>query len=328
MSHEVLLLSRSDIEKIGITYADAIDEIDSVFVAEVSGDVQMAKKTSLRFPDREAGFINSMPAFLKNKDIAGIKWVSGFQEAPRRGLPFIIGTIILNDAHTGAPICIMDGTLLTEMRTATVSTVGAKYLARGDSETLGIVGCGAMGKSHLLSMAVPFKFKRAYCYDVFEEKAAAFIREMEQKVSFPIVKSVSLQETLSQSDILCTCTVPKEPFLDVRYVAKGAFAASVEGRQAWLDGSYASFDKFCVDEWSSIIDGAHMKSLLDRGIVNQSHVHADLKDVVSRKKPGRESPEERILLVTRGLGMEDIALASRVYAMALKKGVGTPFSFL
>lgn len=328
MSQKVLLLSKGDIEKIEITYSDMIEEIESVFLAEVSGNVQMAKKTSLRFPDREGGFINSMPAYLKDRDIAGIKWVSGFQEATRSGLPFIIGTIILNDPHTGAPICIMDGTLLTEMRTATVSTVGAKYLARKDSETLGIIGCGAMGKSHLLSMAVPFKFKRAYCYDIFEEKADNFIREMEKKVSFPVVKSTSLQEVLSQSDILCTCTVPKEPFLDVGYVAKGVFAASVEGRQAWLDDSYTSFDKLCVDEWSSIIDGAHMKSLYDREIVNQSHVHADLKDVVSRKKTGRENSEERILLVTRGLGMEDIALASRVYDMALKSGVGTPFSFL
>jgi ornithine cyclodeaminase/alanine dehydrogenase-like protein (mu-crystallin family) len=328
MTEDVLLLSKTDIEKIGITYAQTIDEIESVFLAEVAGEVQMAKKTSLRFPEREAGFINSMPAYLRNKDIAGIKWVSGFQEATRRGLPFIIGTIILNDSHTGAPVCIMDGTLLTEMRTATVSTVGAKYLARKDSETLGIIGCGAMGKAHLLSMAVPFKFARAYCYDVFEEKTAAFIREMEKKVAFPILKSTSLQEVLSRSDILCTCTVPREPFLDIQHVTKGAFAASVEGRQAWLDGSYTSFDKFCVDEWSSIIDGAHMKSLCDRGVVDQSRVHADLKDVVSRRKVGRERPDERILLVTRGLGMEDIAMASKVYAMALEKGAGTRFNFL
>ena len=328
MSHEVLLLSKKDVQKTGIGYADAIEEIESVFLAEASGEVQMAKKTSLRFPDREGGFINSMPAYLKNRDIAGIKWVSGFREARRRHLPFIMGTIVLNDAHTGAPLSIMDGTFLTEMRTAAVSTVGAKYLGRSDSETLGIVGCGAMGKSHILSMSVLFKFKRAYCYDLFGEKAVTFAKEMEKAVGFPVASSSTLEEVLSRSDILCTCTVPEKPFLNFGHVAPGAFVASVEGRQVWLDSAYMSFDKFCVDEWSSIIEGAHMKSLVDRGIVDGSKVHAGLKDVVAGKKPGRESPKERILLVTRGLGMEDIALASLVYDAALKEGVGTLFSFL
>ncbi len=150
---------------------------------------------------------------------------------------------------------------------------------------------------------------------------------MKTAVPFGISSAQSLGEALA-CDIVCTCTVPSAPFLDVRDIGAGTFVASCEGRQAWLDESYTLFDKLCVDEWSSIVDGAHMKSLYERGIVDRSRLYAELKDVASGSKAGREGAGEKILLVTRGLGMEDIALANRVYQMAVDKGVGTAFSFL
>jgi len=322
MSVSFLYLSCEEVKKAAPSYEDVIDAIENGMRAEHEGKVIMPKKVSLRFPEKKGGFLNSLPAYLIDNDVAGIKWVSGFEGAKEQGLPFIMGIIILNNAHTGAPVAIMDGTFITEMRTASVSAVAAKYLAKKDPTRLGIIGCGVMGHAHLAAMNVLFNFTEIWCCDVQERAVESFVRQNRDQMSATFHPVRTADEVLAHSEIVCTCTVPSAPFLRCESVSAGAFAASIEGRQVWLDDEYPRFDKVCVDKWASFKEGTHLKKVIEKGLIKDEDIYAELPGLCAGAATGRESNEERILFLSRGLGMEDVLLSQLVYENAKRLGVG------
>jgi len=146
-SHELLFLSRADIEPIGFPMADMIACVQDALKERGKGDVEMPPKPGIH-PAQDA-FIHAMPAYIPRMRAAGIKWIGGFPDNFKRGLPYISGLLILNDPDTGLPIVVMDGAWITAKRTGAATAVAAKYLARKDSRTFGILGCGVQGRTNL-----------------------------------------------------------------------------------------------------------------------------------------------------------------------------------
>jgi len=148
---------------------DIINAVEEAFREKRYGRVEMPPKPGVH--PQNNSFIHAMPAYIPKLRSAGVKWVSGFPENYKLGLPYITGLLILNDPKTGVPICVMDCTWITAMRTGAATAMAAKYLARKDSETLGILGCGVQGRSNLEALSVVLgNLRRVKAYDIKKGK--------------------------------------------------------------------------------------------------------------------------------------------------------------
>src|SRR5512144_2658405 len=156
----VLYLSRADVETVNLPMQQIIDLLETAFREKGNGRVEMPPKPGIHtMPD---AFIHAMPAYIPSMKSAGIKWVSGYPENFKRGLPYITGLMILNDAETGIPYAVMDCSWITAMRTGAASALSAKYLARPDSRAVGILACGVQGHTNLEALAFLSRTKRVY----------------------------------------------------------------------------------------------------------------------------------------------------------------------
>ena len=140
-ANTLLYLSRGDVEAVGLSMAEIIEALEAAFHEKGEGRVEMPPKPGIH-PGGGDNFIHAMPAYIPALHSAGVKWVSGFPENTQRGLPYVSGLLILNDIETGLPLAVMDCGWITAMRTGAATAVAAKYLARADSATAGILACG------------------------------------------------------------------------------------------------------------------------------------------------------------------------------------------
>ncbi|MDP6381517.1 MAG: ornithine cyclodeaminase family protein, partial [Phycisphaerae bacterium] len=187
-AHNILYLSRQDVEAVGLSMTEIINALEKMFKEKGEGRVEMPAKPGIH--TRKDAFIHAMPAYIPSLESAGIKWVSGYPENQKKGLPYITGLLILNDPETGFPIAVMDATWITAKRTGAATAVAAKYLARPDSSTVGIIACGVQGRSNLEALASIFEITSVKAYDIATEVAERYADEMGEalRVDVEVVK--------------------------------------------------------------------------------------------------------------------------------------------
>jgi ornithine cyclodeaminase/alanine dehydrogenase len=320
LPRSLLYLSRSDIEKLDIRVSDVIEIVEKAFLEKAAGRVEVPPKPGIH-PQKDA-FIHAMPAYLSRMRAAGAKWVSGFPQNPARGLPYISGLLVLNDIESGFPVCVMDCTWITAMRTGAATAVAAKYLAREDSEVFGILGCGVQGRSNLEALlSVCGNLSDVRAYDVSAENQRRYVEEMRAKHGVKVVAVSSPKEAVADCDIVVTAGPilknPK-PVIEASWFKDGGFACSLDFDSYWKSEAMHSMDKFCTD------DVDQLEYYRQQGYFSDiPKVYAELNDVFSGKKLGRESFDERIMSMHLGLAIEDMAAAKLVYEKAKKENVGT-----
>ncbi len=146
-TNTMMYLSRKDVEAVNLQMPEIIDALEEMFKEKGEGRVEMPPKPGIH--TREDAFIHAMPAYIPGLQSAGMKWVSGYPDNQKKKLPYISGLLILNDPDNAIPIAVMDATWITAMRTGAATAVAAKYLARRDSSSVGIIACGVQGRSNL-----------------------------------------------------------------------------------------------------------------------------------------------------------------------------------
>jgi len=316
----VLYLSRADVETLNVSMKEVIRIIEEAFHEKAMGKTEMPPKPSIH-PQKDS-FIHAMPAYLPKMKAAGIKWVSGFPENPKHGLPYISGLLILNDIETGLPVCIMDCTWITAKRTGAATAVAAKHLAREDSKVLGILGCGEQGRSNLEALSVMCKnLEEVKAYDIVEKNLERYVDEMTRKLGLKISPVNSLRKAVENCDIVVTAgpiLKHPQPVIERSWFKDGGLACPLDFDSYWKPEAMHSMDKFCTDDQDQL---AYYKT--QGYFLNIPGVYADLSEIVSGKKPGRENSKERIMSMNLGLAIEDIATAALIYEKARKKGVGT-----
>src|SRR4030043_1786741 len=225
----VLYLSRKDVETIALPMREIIDALEAMFKEKGAGRTEMPPKPGIH--TRPDAFIHAMPAYIPSLQSAGMKWVSGYPDNQRRGLPYITGLLLLNDPETGIPIAIMDCTWITAQRTGAATAVAAKYLARPDSTTVGIVACGVQGRSNLEALSCLFKIKKVKAYDLYPEIAERYAAEMSKVLNLDIEPVKRLTEAVKGLDLVVTSGPilkhPK-PLIEPGWLAEGAFASPVD----------------------------------------------------------------------------------------------------
>src|SRR4030067_513722 len=180
----VLYLSRDDVEKINLPMRAIIAALEPMLKEKGLGGTEIPPKPGIH--PRPDAFIHAMPAYIPSLESAGLKWVSGYPENQKKGLPYITGLLILNDPETGIPLAIIDCSWITAKRTGAATAVAARYLARPESATVGIVACGVQGRSNLEALACLFKITRAKAYDLYPEIAEHYAREMSDALDLEV----------------------------------------------------------------------------------------------------------------------------------------------
>ena len=314
----VLYLSREDVEATQLPMPEIIQALEAMFKEKGNGEVEMPPKPGIH--PRPDAFIHAMPAYIPSVQAAGIKWVSGYPGNQARGLPYISGLLILNDPDTGVPLAVMDCTWITAQRTGAATAVSAKYLARPESASVGIVACGVQGRSNLEALACLFVVRRVKAYDLDPDVARRFAREMGERFDLDIKPVTTLPEAVKGLDIVVTSGPilknPK-PAIEAGWLAPGSFASLVDFDSYWQGAALREVDKLATD------DVAQMRYYRQAGYFRDTpEVYADLGEIVAGRKPGRESASERTAAVNLGIALDDMATAIRVYQRAKARGIG------
>lgn len=318
--NQLLYLSKTDVETVGLTMAEIIKSLEVTFRAKGEGRTEMPPKPAIH-PGGGDNFIHAMPAYIPDLKSAGVKWVSGFPENPKQNLPYITGLLILNDVGTGLPLAVMDCVWITAMRTGAATAVSARYLARPESSVVGVLGCGVQGRSNVEALQVLFPLKKVKAYDVKAETTKQYADEISSRLNLEVEPATTPQEAVSGCDIVVTAgPILKKPHATIQagWLDEGAFASLVDYDSYWHPEAIAETAKFCTD------DTPQLQLYQQMGYFQEiPDIYADLGELVSGQKPGRQTPEERTMTANLGLALDDMAVAPLLYQRAADKGIGT-----
>ena len=312
LGQDILYLSNADIEACALGLAEVELAVEAMFAAKAEGRAVMKPKLALHAPE-QALFLAS-PGVMDQPPYAGVKWV-GVAGNEARGLPHIAGMILLSDAETGMPVAVMDARWVTAVRTAAITAVAARRLARPDSGSIGFIACGLQARAHLTALRPHFPIGLVRAYSRRLSTAEAFAEEVRadgldaEAVEDP-------RAALAGMDIVVTTTpvVPRtEPFLDAAWLSPGSFTSMVDLGLSWISESLSGLDRVVTD------DQAQAGS---EGLAYKEPYAGEVADLVAGRLAARQSREERTALVFAGLGLADVAVAGAVYEQAQKAGIG------
>jgi 2,3-diaminopropionate biosynthesis protein SbnB len=330
----ILYLSKSDIIKLGGNSSHLyMEAVSQALTLHACGEIVQPLKPYLRWHGKEghiADRIIAMPAYLGGKPpAAGLKWVGSKHDNPScRGLERASALIILNDTETHYPIAIMEGSLISGMRTAAVTAVAARYLARSGFCHVACIGCGPIAQMQLLTLLEQFSsITTIHLFDLKSEAAKGLVTQLQQR--FPDVKyqiATTAEEAVCQGDLVITCTVTDKPYIPYEWLKKGAFISNISIMDVHKE-VFLKADKVVVDDWEqSNREKKVINQLVLEGRFSREKLHAELGEVVIGRRPGRESNEEIILLNPMGMAIEDVACAQAIYQKALNAQAGTELS--
>jgi len=328
---EVVWLSQQDVIAAGgLDMAAAMDDVEEVFRLHVAGDYVLPEKIVLQWDeppqDKKDNHVNVMPGYLGGRfDVAGLKVIASFPDNPfRRGLPRASGLLLLHDTEVGLPLAVMDGTLVSAMRTGAATGVATKYLAREDVTRVGLIGAGVQCRTQLMALQVARPgIQGAAVFDIRRDRAEAFAAEMSQRLDLDVRLAESAEQVVRGADVLVTATTTTQPIVRDGWLAPGSLYAHVSGYECEYDVIRRA-DKVVVDDWNQVKHRMYSTvALMWRdGAFADDDLYAEVGQVVSGQKPGRENDREVIIFSPIGLALHDVAVASCVYEAAQSKGLG------
>jgi alanine dehydrogenase len=323
-----LILRRSEVARL-LSLEECIAAVAEAF--RLQGEGRMAPPGILGMHVNGGGFHIKAAAIDRPRAYFAAKLNGNFPgNRERCGLPTIQGVIVLCDAENGSPLAVMDSMEITILRTGAATALAAKYLARADSKTATICGCGNQGRVQLRAIAGVLPIKKAYAYDRDPKLAASFARDMTTELNFDVEAAVDVGAAIGASDVCVTCTPSKQFFVRRDMVEPGTFIAAVGAdnpEKQELQPELLVGSKVVVDSLEQCATIGDLHHALQKRVMARSDVHAELPEVVSGKKPGRTSDVEITIFDSTGVALEDVAAAVVVYARAVREGVGTSIEF-
>ncbi|HET6449492.1 MAG TPA: 2,3-diaminopropionate biosynthesis protein SbnB [Conexibacter sp.] len=330
-SGDILYLNRRDVRTaMGPSIRGYVEALRSGLALHAEGKTAQPLKPYLRWRRRGhiADRIIAMPGYVGGpNEMAGIKWIGSKHDNPTvRDIPRASAVIVLNDPETHFPVAIMEGGEISGMRTAGVTVLACEYLARPRFQTVTLVGCGFIGRLHALGLIESFPaIERLYLYDHNRRAARALGEELEQlgREGLSVTVCETAEEAVCRGEVVVPCTVTARPYIELDWLMPGVFVSNISIMDVKPD-VYLGVDKLLVDDWEQANrERKTINQLVLAGRLKQTDLHAELGDVVRGHKPGREGPDERILLNPMGMAIEDVACAAAVYRTAREQGTGT-----
>ena len=327
----ILYLSKSDIVRLGENSSHLyVAAVSHALALHAQGQIVQPLKPYLRWYGESghiADRIIAMPAYLGGEaPIAGLKWVGSKHDNPAlRGLERASALIILNDTENHYPIAVMEGSVISGMRTGAVTSVAARYLARHGFCDVTCIGCGPIARMQLLTLIEQFpSVGTVYLFDLNPDAAQRLAGELRER--FPRVEyqvAPAAEAAVRAGEAVITCTVADKPYIPYEWLRKGAFISNISIMDVHKE-VFLKAGKVVVDDWDqSNREKKVINQLVQEGRFSRAQLHAELGEIVIGRRAGRESDEEIILLNPMGMAIEDMACAQAIYQKALAQGIGT-----
>ncbi len=324
---KTLILTHRDIASL-LAPGDAVSVVERAFALHGSGATRMPAKVYLPLPEFDGDF-RAMPVFIPRLDVdgnagpaAGVKWINAHPHNPQRhGLPSVVGVFILSDPETAHPLAIMDATLMTSLRTGAAAAVATRHLARANAETLGIVGCGAQAPSVVRCHAAIRSWSEILLCDSSPERARTLAAEL-PNLPCRVVDAA----TASAADVVCTLTPSRTPVVRAKHVRRGAhinaLGADAPGKQE-VEAEILCRSRVFLDDHEQARESGEVNVPLHDGRLSPDAIVGTLGEVVAERISGRTSDADITVFDSTGLAVQDLAVASLVYARARTQRVGT-----
>lgn len=318
----ILYLTEADVQRT-LTVAEAVDLAEKGIQADAAGQVAGDK---FYMDVGQSGFIKPFAGYLAAEELAFVKTFSFFPGNPERfGRSTTSSMVLLFDAETGLPACLMEAGWVTALKTGASTTVTAAYLARSGADTVTIFGAGTLGRMHLRALSHRLPLRRAFIVDLLPQAAQAYAGELEGELGFPVepIRLERREQAVRGSDMVFTVTTGDQPLVERAWLRPGAFVARLGSYQEVALDVITGADKVVVDDWHYVSPRIpELKTLAQEGRFGYENVHAAWPDIVAGRKPGRESSAEVIVYIALGIWGEYAAILPEVFRRARALGLG------
>lgn len=323
MNESTRLLTRSDVERL-LDMPTCVAAVQNAF--RLRGAGQPAPSGVLGVHVAGGGFHAKAALLHLSRPYFVVKVNANFPKNPvAHDLPTIQGVLVLFDATCGVLLALMDSMAVTTLRTAAASAVAADCLARREADSATFVGCGVQARAHVAAIAAVRPLRRAYVFDIDQEKAACFANRLQAEYSFPISIARDLGDATRASDIVVTTTSAMHAFLGPEHISPGTFVAAVgadnEHKQE-LEVSLLRTAAVVVDDLEQCATIGDLHHAIEAGALTRADIRATLAEVVAGTKSGRRHDDEIIVFDSTGVAIEDVAAASIVFERAVRADVG------
>jgi alanine dehydrogenase len=320
-----LLLTRQDLAAL-LSLEDCIGAVEEAFRRHGAGEVPqpgiLGQETAAGGFHIKAGLLDGRYAVKINANFPG--------NLGRTGLPAIQGLIALFDAESGRPLAVMDSIHITLLRTGAATAVAARYLAREDSATLTVCGCGNQGRVQLRSVCAVRPIREVSVYDLDQAKAEQFAQEMCRELGLEVRAVADPRAAARRSDLCVTCTPSRTALLGPQDVRPGSFVAAIGAdapHKQELDPALLAASRVVVDVLDQAATIGDLHHAIEQRLMTREQVHAELGAVIAGLRPGRTSPAETFIFDSTGMALQDAAAAILAYRKALRQGLGQTLRF-
>lgn len=327
---KILILSHREVTDL-LDMKGCISVMEQALASLARGEMYQPLRTAA-VPKQASGLLGMMPSYKHgDSPMFGLKAVCVFPENSAKGLDSHQGGVLLFSGETGQLLSLMDASAITSIRTAAVSAVATKLLARQDASELAIVGAGVQARAHLRAMSEVRHLKRARVASLRYDNARKFAEEMAQSVAFPITAVSSIEDAVREADLIVTSTTSREPVLKLEWLSPGAHlnvVGSSVKRDREIDAETMAAVKLFVDRRESTLNesGEYLFAVRE-GAIGPDHILAEIGELLIGQKQGRTSPWDITLFKSLGLAIEDLASAEYLYGKARDTRAGNWVEF-
>lgn len=329
-----MLILNADQVRQALPMDQAIAAMKDAYASLSNGTAVSPLRTRLPIPSHNALSL-FMPAYMKSDsgEALAVKVVSLFPGNPTRGLAYIQAAVLVLESDTGRAIALLEGSTLTAIRTGAASGAATDLLARQDSKVVAIFGAGSQGRTQLEAACTTRQIETAFIYDLSPEKSNAFAEEMAGRHNIPNDLRVAKtpKEAVEQADIICTATTSSQALFDDKDVKSGTHICGIGAYTAEMQESpieTVARARIIVDSYSTVMDEAgDIVKAIKGGLIKETDIHAEIGEVISGKKTGRQSDDEITFFKSVGNAVQDAAAAQLALTNAhtMKLGVEVEF---
>ena len=324
---DISYLNGPDLEALKLTEDEILSAVELGLVAQAEGKATIEPRVHLVPDPQFRGHFNVLRGYVAPLDMAGVKVVGDYVDNYLHGLPSEMALLNLFDPRTGAPRAVLDATVITEMRTGAVTALGARHLARTDSRVLAHIGARGTAYWNVRLLAHLFDLDEVRVHSRRPESREGFAKRLEHDLARPVAVTTDWESCVRGADIVVEASrLPQpQPLLRTEWIKPGSLVVPY-GTMSAVELSLTDIaSKVVVDDWGQARAGSlgSLRAHVDTGRLTEQTLHAELGQVVTGHRSGRESADETILLWHRGLSLSDIALGTAILEKAKASGVGT-----
>jgi ornithine cyclodeaminase/alanine dehydrogenase-like protein (mu-crystallin family) len=325
VTEKLLVLTEGEIERL-LPMDECIPLMAGALGSLARGDVHQPLRMVIR-PPKAAGLMGLMPAYVSAPQMAyGVKVICVFPGNSAKGKDTHQGAVLLLSPETGEPLALMNASAITAIRTAAVSGVATRLLAREDASSLAIIGAGVQARSHLAAMACARPIQRVRVTSRTLESARLFAKEMATRYAFPIEVVPSAEAAIREADMVVLVTSAGKPVLSRAWVSRGAHinavGASLPTRRELDSATMAAAAVFVDSRESALNEAGDYLLAAQEGVIGPEHIRAELGELLIGARAGRTTPEEITVFKSLGLAVEDVVAAEYLYRRAREQGAG------